>query len=405
MLAWSWWLAIALGATSALALGCSSQDDPGGHAAAAAGTGGGGGSGPATKTLGLNDVTMLVPMPEALTTVLHRAVDPGDDGTELVPRALYDRLNDGPIPGEPVFGPIVGDIYEALQIFAIRFDLCDRLEPGTCPEGDGRLRLVFQALVDTQPASAIDAAFHAFYTIPSGELPSLVAELRALSQIQNVDLATSLRVNPALAESTTGEYATRLRKLVTRYAGTNSLTRLTFFAQPLQFGAVRWVFRGVEKQGDALTDIVIVGIEETTQQAILVGDPGFEVLPVVDQPKGFALVVSQLDFDAAPAASQREALESLAAIDNPLVNTPETVQCASCHISTAVENERAAVSGIDPLALSARYASPDYDLTVPPITERTLRALGWLGTTPLIAQRTANESAQVAIEMDTRFPP
>ena len=111
-----------------------------------------------------------------------------------------------------------------------------------------------------------------------------------------------------------------------------------------------------------------------------------------------------MDFAAAPAASQKEALEALAGADNPLAHTPETVQCATCHVSTIVEKDRAAVAGVDPLGLSTRYKSADYDLTVPPMTDRTLRALGWLQDTPLIAQRTANESAQVAIEMDTRFP-
>ena len=355
-------------------------------------------------TLGLNDVTMLVPMPQTATTVLLRAADSGDDGTALLPRALYDRLNDAEIPNEPVFGSIVGDIYADLQVAAVRFDLCDRIEPGACPDSDGRLRVVYQAVADTTPIRAIDAAFHAFYTIPSADLPSLVAELRALSQIQNAEMASPLRPSPALTESTTGEYATRLVKLVTKYAGTGNLTRVTFFAQPLQFGAVRWVFRGVEKQQqDAFADIVIPGIDETTQQAILVGEPGFEVLPIVDQPKGFALVVSEMDFAAARAASQREALEALAAADNPLAHTPETLQCVTCHVSTVVEKDRAAVAAVDPLGLGNRYASIDYDLTVPPMTDRTLRALGWLQDAPLIAQRTANESAQVAIEMDARF--
>jgi len=384
-----------------LLVACSSEhavDPPG------SGAGGGGGGGTHVQTLGLNDVTMVVPMPSTPSIVLMRASDKGADGTELVPRALFDRLNNAPVPNEPLIGPVIDEvIYAELQVVAIRFDLCDRVAPEPCADSDGRLRIVFQALFPTPPVTAADAAFHAFYTIPKADLPALVAELRALAKIQNADLGSPLQASPALKASTSGEYATRLAQLVTKYAGTNSLSRLTFFAQPRTFAQVRWMFRGIEKHDGSFVDITIPGIGEPVQQVITQGMSSFEVKPIADDPQGFALVVSETDFAAAPSASQAQALGALAVSDNPLAHTPETVQCAICHLSTVLMNERAAAANMDPLSVNERYTAQGYDLSVAPLTDRTLRALGWLEGEPLISQRAANESAQVAIEMDSRF--
>jgi hypothetical protein len=354
-----------------------------------------------TQTLGLNDVAMLVPLPQNNSVVLLRAADAGDDGTVLVPRSLYDTLNTIPDRGPT----LVEDVYPDLQVLAVRFDLCDRVAPGPCPDSDGRLRIVFQALRKTTPQSTVDAAFHAFYRIPNADLPALVAELRALSRLQNAPLASPLGVSPALSMSTTGDYAVGLKRLITKYAGTNSLLRLTFFAQPDIFAAVRWVFRGVEKSDAAFTEIVIPGIAAGLQEVTFLATNSFEVAPVVDQPKGFVLATSEMAFAAASPADRQVALQALAAAENPLTHTPKTIQCATCHVSSHIQADRASASGLDPRNIAGRYTSSSFDLTVPPIAERTLRALGWLQGTPLIAQRTANESAQVALEMDARFPP
>jgi hypothetical protein len=357
---------------------------------------------PETRTLGLNDVTVLVPLPASDTTVLLRATDLADDGTPLVPRPLYDMLNVIPNRGPT----LIDDAYPRLQVFAARLDLCDRVAPGPCSAGDGRLRVVFQALRPAAtPVTTVDAAFHAFYRIPEAELPAVVAELRALAALQHAPLASRLGVSPALTASTTGEYATRLVALIKAHAGTTRLLRLTFFAQPDMFSAIRWVFRGVEMNGNSFSEMTIPTIGMPIQDVTLTGMNSFDVMPVADAPAGFVLATSETAFAAAAPAARDQALRALVAADDPLANTPSTIQCATCHVATHVLADRAAVAGVDPLALGGRYAQAPFDLTVAPISDRTLRALGWLGDTPLIAQRTANESAQAATEIDARFPP
>jgi hypothetical protein len=359
---------------------------------------------PKVRTLGLNDVTMLVPLPSDPSGVtLLRASDKGSDGTELVTKAMYDGLNNVPMRGLT----LLEDVYPLLQIVAVRFDLCDRIMPGTCPDDNGRMRLVLQALRPmTQPVQTFDAGFHAFYTIPKSDFPGLVSELRAMAAIQNVPITTPLQANPALVKSTTGEYATHLKALVVKYGGQSNLTRVTFLAQPDMLSAIHWTFRGVEKNGGSFVDIQIPDINSTLQDATLGGAmSSFDVMPVTDTPKGFALATSETAFAMAPAQSQKDAIAALNAIDNPKLSTPNTVACVTCHISTRVTSPRATVAMADAKSLPNRYTSGAFDLTVPATPDRTLRNLGWIGQTPLLSQRAANESAQAASEMDARFPP
>ena len=130
----------------------------------------------------MNDVTILAPLPLSRETpVLLQGTDLADDGTAMVPRALFDRLarsEDG-LGSSPILNAAT---YERLHLVAVRFDLCDRHLPGPCPEAeDARMRLVFQPLsqsVVTGDVTADDAGFHAFYAIRKDEIAGAIASLR-----------------------------------------------------------------------------------------------------------------------------------------------------------------------------------------------------------------------------------
>jgi hypothetical protein len=72
-----------------------------------------------------------------------------------------------------------------------------------------------------------------------------------------------------------------------------------------------------------------------------------------------------------------------------------------------VLNARALATAIDPLTLPGRYTSK-FDLSVAggqsAATPRTIRALGYLGTQPMISQRVVNDTAQTLTEIDDRYP-
>jgi hypothetical protein len=348
--------------------------------------------------LDMNDVTILVPLPASpAAPVLLRGTDLADDGTSFVPRALFDRLVKDSEVGQPILFP---DVHAKLQLVAVRFDLCDRSAPGECPAGsDARMRLVFQPIGD---GGADDVGFHAFYTIRSEEIAEAVATLRDLAKRGGQKGA--LRPSAALADEA---YASKLRAFVKRFGGEGRLVRLTVNAQPQIFAQIRWALRGVEKRGGAFADMTMVGATETSETVILSGQAGYDVTPATDTPAGLAGAISKSAFDAADATKKREYLAALAAVEDPMTHSAETVACVACHVSTVVMNARAASADIDPRSLPGRYTSK-YDLSVAAgksaTTDRTLRALGWLGKEPMISQRVANDTAQTLAEIEKRYP-
>ena len=387
-----------------------------GGAAADSGSGGAAGSGTAAGGAGgvvssrpfdMNDVTILAPLPRSTATpVLLRATDLADDNTPLVPRVLFDQVARDRNSTTGAALPLLDMPYERLQLVAVRFDLCDRHQPGPCPDAeDARMRLVFQPLTDA-PTSARDIGFHAFYAIRNDEIPGALGLLRELAMMAPAQPGP-LRVSPALSASDPEPYASKLRAFVRRYGGEARLARLTMNAQDLQSEAFAWVLQGIEKQAGAFVDMPIVGATQLAQRVILGSAANYDVVPVIDQPPGFRSTLSQAVFDRADATQKPQLLAALAAVENPLSQTSETVACVTCHVSTVVMATRASAAAIDPLALPGRYTST-FDLSIAggqsTSTPQTLRALGYFRTVPLISQRVVNETAQTLTEIAQRFP-
>lgn len=358
-----------------------------------------------SRRLGMNDVSILVPLPARLEAPTLAAMTGIAPGGELVPRDLFQRL---------VVAP--GDVMQAFERFhvvAVRFDLCDRLTPEPCAAGlDGRLRVVLQALEQNVAGGvgARDVALHAFYPIPAQELGPVVDDLRALAALQNAPLTAPLGVSPALASAgpERGPYAMRLRTLIARYATSTGLTQLTLFSQHAVLQSLNWAFRGVKRQGNQFQDLLIPDLRVTEQRTLLAGESSYDTQPAADVPAGLAVALAGGAFSAAPQSARLQALGALAEVSNPTRRTAETVQCAACHVATLLTARRSSVAGVDPAAVPGRYTST-YNLTNTSTTavtnERSLRAFGWIFAQPAISQRVINETAQVLGEIEARFPP
>jgi hypothetical protein len=342
--------------------------------------------------LGLNDVSILLPLPPSTQAPVISTLG------GLVPSDVFTRVV--VMPGDV---DVSGGIDE-FHLVAIRFDLCDRPTPGACATGDdGRLRLVFQPVFLSGMPQANDVAVHAFYPIPNGELAGVVDELRALAKLSSTPTGAPLRLTAQSAA-----YNDALRALVMRYAGAAKLTRMTLFAQNAFTASLNWAFRGEELKGGAFAPIEIPTVSQVQQRTILVGgDTTYQTMPVADSPAGFALAIDSAAFGAASPAAQMQALEAMAEIQNPLKQTAETVQCLGCHVTTFLTARRAQVAGVDPTAVTGRYSSR-FDLTMTGMStanNRSLRAFGYLFAEPMISQRVINDSAQVLVEIEARFPP
>jgi len=377
------------------------------------GAGGAAGQGPedradggAAPRLRLNDVTILVPLPRTTDTpVLLRGTDLADDGTALVPRALFDRLTSEPSGGSP---PLQADSHTRLQLVAVRFDLCDRQLAGPCASTEeARMRLVFQPI--SAGPRADDVGFHAFYAIRNDEIPSAVATLRDLAQsawdVSGQDGA--LQISPALSAAQPSGYAAALRAFVKRYGGTARLIRLTVNMQPQTSAQIRWTLRGVEKRGEAFVDMTIAGTTATTESVVFGGtpSPSYTVNPAVDLPAGLSGALNGQTFGAADLVAKRVYLTALVAAENPLSETAVSVPCVACHVSTIIAKKRADDSGIDLVNLPGRFTST-FDLSVAAgkltDTPFTIRALGYFSTAPMISQRVVNETAQTLVELNSR---
>lgn len=366
----------------------------------------------ASWPLGMNDVTILTPLPAGISSpVLMRGADLGRDGAPLVPWDLYEQAGGGPCFSGSSSATCVGEMnafaerdYERLHLVAVRFDLCDRNLPATCREGeDGRLRLVWQPLRGERVFA--DASVHAFFAIPSAELGAALAALRELAELQGAPIASALAVSPGLSDPNKPQYAEGLRAFVRAYAQRARLVRFTVNAQPAQSADIRWLLRGLERQADGtFREIVIPGSAEVRQDVFARGD-SFEARPSVDLPAGLAGVLSAAAFSAASREEETVMLEALLAVDHPLRVAPDTAPCVACHTSTSMFDLRTA--GVPAPHLRGGYVSSQnvaIDAGKLPVRGRTLRALGYLADTPIISRRVAHETAQVLSEIEQRFP-
>jgi hypothetical protein len=301
--------------------------------------------------------------------------------------------------------------FDEFHVVAVRFDLCDRPDPGACPAGDdGRLRIVFQPVIagPSGDASANDVALHAFYPIPNGELGAVVDELRRLATLGGLPATAPLGIRTII--TTSAAYRDALRAVVLRYADGAKLLRLTLFAQNAMAASLNWAFRGEERASitTAFAPIQIPSIGQPKQRTILTGaDTTYDTMPLADSPAGFALALDAAAFGAASPAARMQALEAMATIQNPLASSAETVQCVGCHVTTFLTARRATVAGVDPMMINGRYTSTfDLALTGTSTTnDRSLRAFGYLFAEPQISQRVVNDTAQVLHEIAQRFPP
>ena len=336
-----------------------------------------------TRLLGLNDVTVLLPL---------ESLDAGTtfpSPVEMIPFSAFDRLTSA-------MPRVVTDLGR-LRVLGVRFDICDRAQPVPCEENaDGVFRLVLQPVFGAPPRVE-DVTFHAFYAVPRAEVPQVVDELRELAALQDVPRGAALQVNASPA------FRARLGTLVGRYAKGARMHRLTMFGQESDRAALVWIFRGEERA----VPIQIPGINAQSQEVLLFGGDSYSLTPVADFPLGFSRVVMESNFRNSTSTEQLESVKSLVAVDNPTLHTANTVQCASCHLATTVLAPRATDAGVDVNTLAENFSSSTFDLTPlgnPSARFRTLRALGYFGDQPLVSQRVINETVNVLSELEVRFP-
>lgn len=356
---------------------------------------------PALRSLSTNDVSVLFPLGRG---DLWPASMPARGGQPLLPRSAVD------LPGRPVIRELQGPdaTYAGLRVVSLRFDPCFSGNP-CYPQ----IRLVLQGL-SANGAGAFDGAFHALYNLTADEFAGLTVRLKALgASAPENEGVTRLEVSPSLlAQGMTGAYAAGLRDLVTQYIGAPNLAKLTFMTRAAG-GGDRWDFGGFNlkdfQPGGAFP---IAGLDGgPLQQTVREGGGGgpgrgpggaqayaYAVTPDVLHGEVALVLSSGAAANAAPADRQR-AMDALTRVENPSLESPDTVDCAACHLANRVRGHLQATFS---LSSSLSYSGTAEATRLIGGAERdneNLRAFGYFNDQPAISQRTANETIKVLMAM------
>lgn len=356
------------------------------------------------SVLGMNDVSILTPLPSDTEPTLFRAGDPAGDGAPFLPEALEKRVT----TVADHAAAELGIDYKMLQMTAVRFDVCDRNTAKPCEATeDGRIRVVFQPVIQN---TVLDFGIHVFYTVPRAKLGTLSTELRALAAIQAEPTTSPLKVNPALSrEATDGPYHTKLRSILSTYASGSEITRVTVMGQSQIAAALRWIFHGMEREStkEDFHEISIPAAGSTSIDVLLLGKADYQLTPSANAPTGMSPALTKATFASASPTERDAALTALVAAENPTVGSPATVQCATCHLSTVLVPQRSEEQGLDPAKIAGRFTAP-YDLQVTTPEARTddglLRGFGWRNKSAGISVRVVNETALVLSDWERQFP-
>ena len=353
---------------------------------------------PTAPKLGLNDVSVLVPVPASPDTPGYLTPLSAGAKGELLPQAVYDEIPDFPVT------PSQGLNYERMRVVALRFDGCN-LKPSGC---EAQLRLVMQPV--TSGGKMRDSALHLFYSLTDQELAELVPELRRLRGLAPELADAPLDVHAGLvAQGMQGAYGTALSELVLSIAGEQNLTRMTFFLRAPPSNEV-WFFGGFERASGELTVMDIEGVGMGNQQVLRTEiDAGYDftVNPTASVPKTERTLLTSA---AAAAATEEERAAAFAAflqVQNPRKFSADELSCAGCHLGTFVLEQTSATHGLSVSDFPEDAFSSSWDLSLRGGASQkasSLRAFGYFDAEPMIAQRVVNESAEVVDDLEKRFP-
>ncbi|MDB4939446.1 MAG: hypothetical protein JWP87_6418 [Labilithrix sp.] len=352
-------------------------------------------------SLGLNDVSVLLPIPSSPASKgLLGPTTAGAKGA-LLPQAVYDKI--------PKFGvePVEGLDYARMRAVGIRFDGCF---PG--PAGcEAQIRIVMQPISDQH--ETLDSAIHLFYRLTDEELPDLVIGLRQLRALAPEVKDAPLDIHAGLvAQGMTGEYGTALNELVLRYAGADSLRRMTFFLRSPSINEF-WMLGGFNRTAaGAMTPLDIVGVGKGNQRvdrldaAATSKGYSYQFTPEGNMPETLTPLMSSEVAKTSSADDRLRTLAAVARLENPKKYGPDQLPCAGCHVSTVVAAFTKRDHGLDMTSLPDAFTST-HDLTLrgeSATTPSSLRAFGYFGKVPMISQRVVNETAAVVDDLEKRFP-
>jgi hypothetical protein len=250
--------------------------------------------------------------------------------------------------------------------------------------------------------AAADAALHLLYDVDAATFDAALARIVSASRAAGVDHDAALGIHPALAaQGLDGAFAAELRRVILDSVGAERLVRVTSTTrEPSR--APSWRFASVDVEGGAAHATALVALSEDAPFQTLSMQIGgrYATSPMTSSPDDASLL---FDLDLARAASAtdvRAAWRAALRIEHPERHSPETIDCAGCHIAPHLRRDAEALAGLADEPSDDRFVAEGLDLDPPyPTTSgeprERIRALGYFDREPLINQRVMNETAHV----------
>jgi hypothetical protein len=340
--------------------------------------------------------------------------------------------------------------YSSLRLVAMRLDPCfggSDAQASTC---EAQVRVIFQPIVPDATGKgflALDAATHVFFKLSKAELLTFTKAIVALRDASGGYTEGPLGPHPLLVkEGLGGAFGKGLSQLVTQTLGASRISRVTVFARmnKNQDGVSEenqlfdWRFAVVDGAG---TPLKPKNIEQAMPFQGLVtrgdaraaspgnppppppppppsqyGSPSFNTPgPTSTPPETESLVKGEAglekdDADKLPLPTTDElgttvdnpleiaVLRTSLRMENPLAHTPDTTDCASCHLAQPLR-ARGEGLGMKVAAFGDLFTGTkrSLDSASPKTTNlRNLHAFSYVGKEFAVNQRTVNESALVA---------
>jgi hypothetical protein len=269
---------------------------------------------------------------------------------------------------------------------------------------DNQLRLVVQ---EASVGGAFDSALHLFYSISRDEVLELTAAIGGLRQaLAPGEHLGKLQPHPLMVrQGLAGAMSSGVKQAILAHAGEQNLMRITrMSAQQGPF----WSFSGFDVKDGELQAMMIPSLPEAeaAQQTFRHGFGSIsdaELAPASGSDDDIALLLNAEKATALSEGERNAALSKLLRIENPTRHSPNTVDCASCHITTPITHvvlEDLGWSTAD--AEDAFVADPELfaadDLAVTFESEEPLTNVHAFSYGPSgvgINQRVVNESAAV----------
>jgi hypothetical protein len=354
-----------------------------------------GGPVPLDAGLDVNDVSFLFPLTAADNQML-----PMTEG--MLPSSLYNQIPSLESTVEP------NELRRRMKVVGVRVDPCfPKAAPPAMPECIKQLRLVVQPVfVENFGATTNDAAIHLFYQLSDQDFQStldVLAELHVSYRAQT--FGQPLAPHPVMKnQGLGGEYARKIKELVTSISTQSRLTRVAFML--VLSNHASWTFGALDVENGSLKETPIPRLGDLTRQGVQeFGSEAFRNGELSPRAPGDELrtLISESSLRFSDERTLRRAFASALLIENPHLSSPKTIDCASCHVASRAKDNALLRREIDTDSFSEKFKHP---LTLRREDEAqnnpfALRAFGYFKNKSAFSQRTINESALIAEELTT----